>query len=310
MTAGTGSPVVAVDAIVLRAPTLGPDDLDGSSETVVVTVTDADGRTGIGEADAPADVVRTLVVMDDVHAWSRGLASALVGRDPFELAACNAALYDATIYHGRRGLGIHALSAVDIALHDLVGKQLGRPVYQLLGGARRDAVRPYATIYAGFAAERPVRDELDDLLERCTRALELGFSAVKVEALFGSRASDRTLIECIRECRSTIGPDVALMLDLGYRWRDWREALWTLRRVEECDLYFVEAAQRPSALWRLPLAGGPALTFSLGGLSKSIGLPQAKLSWIAAAGALCTFGSRSRCAVWWPRHAAVRAANC
>ena len=42
--------------------------------------------------------------------------------------------------NGRRGLGIHALSAVDVALYDLVGKQLGRPAYELLGGACREAI--------------------------------------------------------------------------------------------------------------------------------------------------------------------------
>src|SRR6185436_4121974 len=110
---------------------------------------DEEGRAGIGEADAPAVAVRELVLMDDVHGWSRGLAGLLAGRDPLEIGALHDELYAGTIYHARRGLGIHALSAVDVALHDLVGKQLGRPSYQLLGGARRNDIRPYATIYAG-----------------------------------------------------------------------------------------------------------------------------------------------------------------
>src|SRR5579871_3215800 len=135
----TGTPIVEVEAIPVKVkgPAGDPADLDGSNETIVVRITDAAGRVGIGETDAPADVVRALVLMDDIHAWSRGLRNILLGRDPFEIGRLHDDLYRESIYHGRRGLGIHALSAVDIALYDLVGKQLGRPVYQLLGGARR-----------------------------------------------------------------------------------------------------------------------------------------------------------------------------
>jgi L-alanine-DL-glutamate epimerase-like enolase superfamily enzyme len=234
------SAIAAVEAIVLRAPPPGEPDLDGSRETVVVRIVDGDGRAGIGEADAPAAAVRELVLMDDVHGWSRGLAGMLHGRDPFEIASLWHELYEATIYHGRRGLGIHALSAVDVALHDLVGKQLGRPAYQLLGGARRDAITPYATVYVGPVGERTLGQMMDAIAESCERALGLGFRAVKVEPLFEHLAADRELVGCIRECRRLLG-DATMMLDFGYRWHDWRDALWTLSRLEDCDIYFAEA---------------------------------------------------------------------
>src|SRR5207244_6355363 len=160
-----------------------------------------DGRAGIGEADAPAAVVRTLVEMDDIHAWSRGLRSLLVGRDPFEIGAIYNRLYEGTIYHGRRGIGIHAISAVDIALHDLAAKQLGRPVYQLLGGARRPFVKPYATVYAGPVRGRTIDEVMTDTVDRMGRALALGFDAVKMEVLFEDLVTDRQLVECIREGR-------------------------------------------------------------------------------------------------------------
>lgn len=235
------SAIASVEAIVLRAPAPEELDLDGSRETVVVRIVDEDGCSGIGEADAPAAVVRELVEMDDVHGWSRGLAAMLRGRDPFEIAALSADLYQATIYHGRRGLGIHALSAVDVALYDLVGKQLGRPVYQLLGGARREAISPYATIYAGPETGRTARDYMDDLARRCESALALGFRAIKVEPLFGGLATDRELVDHVRESRRVLGSDVTMMADFGYRWHDWRDALWTLSRLEDADLYLAEA---------------------------------------------------------------------
>jgi L-alanine-DL-glutamate epimerase-like enolase superfamily enzyme len=232
--------IADVEALVLRAPPPDEPDLDGSRETVVVRIVDEEGLAGVGEADAPAAVVRELVEMEDIHGWSRGLAGMLRGRDPFEIAALWAELYAATIYHGRRGLGIHALSAVDVALHDLAGRQLGRPVYQVLGGARRDAITPYATVYVGPVGERTLGQMMDAVAEGCERALGLGFRAVKVEPLFEHLAADRELVGCIRDCRRILG-DATMMLDFGYRWHDWRDALWTLSRVEDCDVYFAEA---------------------------------------------------------------------
>jgi L-rhamnonate dehydratase len=239
-TVGVVSKIAEVEAIHLRAD-IEADGLDGSSETVVVRVIDEDGRAGIGEADAPGAAVRTLVEMDDLHAWSRGLRSLLVGCDPFEIGALYGRLYEGTIYHGRRGIGIHAISAVDIALHDLAAKQLGRPVYQLLGGARRPFLTPYATVYAGPVRGRTIDEMVTDITDRMGRALALGFHAVKMEVLFDDLVTDRQLVECIREGRRTLGDEVTMMLDFGYRWNDWRDALWTLNRLADCDLFFVEA---------------------------------------------------------------------
>jgi L-rhamnonate dehydratase len=233
--------IADVEAIVLRAPEQDAGDLDSSSETVVVIVHDEDGLVGIGEADAPGSVVQELVLMEDLHAWSRGLSELLLGRDPFGIAALHRELYEATIYHGRRGLGIHALSAVDVALHDLVGKQLGRPAYELLGGACREAIRPYATIYPGAAGDRTIGELMDDIARRFERALELGFRAVKMEVFFGDLVTDRGLVGCIEEGRRLLGDEVTLLVDFGYRWDDWRAALWTLNRLEDCDLYLAEA---------------------------------------------------------------------
>ncbi len=235
------SAIAEVEALVLRAQPADPEDVDGSQETVVVRITDEDGRTGIGEADAPPEAVRELVLMPDSHGWSRGLRGMLLGRDPFEVGALHDELYEGTIYHARRGLGIHALSAVDIALHDLAGKQLGRPAYQLLGGARRERITPYATIYPGAAKGRTVGEMMARIAEQFETALALGFTAVKMEVLFYDLVTDRELVECIRAGRRLLGDGVTMMLDFGYRWRDWRDALWTLRRIEECDVFFAEA---------------------------------------------------------------------
>jgi L-rhamnonate dehydratase len=235
------SRVVDVEAIPLvtgREPT----DLDASNETVLVRVSDAEGRVGVGEADAPARAVRELVEMDDLFEWSRGLRSIVVGMDPFELAANHARMLRETQFHGRRGLGVHAISAVDIALYDLAGKQLQRPAYQLLGGACRDAIRPYATIWPGSPNGRTIGEMMDRIAGLFERALALGFRAVKMEVIFRDLVDDSELEQCVREGRRLLGPEIAMLVDFGYRWTHWRDAARVLTRLEECDVFLAEAA--------------------------------------------------------------------
>ena len=149
------------------------------------------------------------------------------------------------MYHGRRGLGVHAaLGDRRGARTTSSGSSSARPVYQLLGGARRTAITPYATVYAGPVAGRTIGQMMDDVAARFGRALDLGFTAVKMEVLFEDLVTDAGLVECIREGRRLLGEEVTMMLDFGYRWSDWREALWTLRRVEDCNVYFAEATLR------------------------------------------------------------------
>ncbi len=234
------APIADVEVIAFESA-MNPDDCDGAADTIVVRLTDIDGRTGIGEADAPADVVRAFIEMADLHVWSRGLRGLLLGQDPFPIPALWDRLYEGSIYPGRRGAGIHAISAVDIALYDLVGKQLDRPVYELLGGARRDTLTPYATLFPGLPQGRSMRaleTEVDALLDR---AMELGFRAMKVEALFDDLLTDDELADLLVRIRRRLGGEPELLVDFGYRWRDWRAAQRTLDRAAEADLYLAEA---------------------------------------------------------------------
>ena len=237
----TISRITEVEVIPVVTPALNVADCDGSADTVIVRIIDEEGRSGIGEADAPGDLVRSFIGMPDLHVWSRNVRGLLLGEDPFELTALYEQLYASTIYPGRRGLGIHALSAVDMALHDLVGKQLERPVYQLLGGARRKRLAPYATIFPGLPQGRTIREVMAEIARLFEIALATGFRAVKMEVLFYDLVTDAELVELIREGRRLLGEGITMMLDFGYRWHDWRSALWVLNRVEECDVFFAEA---------------------------------------------------------------------
>jgi L-rhamnonate dehydratase len=238
------SPIAKVEALPVREVHVGKDSLDGSADTVLVRLTDADGRTGLGECDAPPEVVKAFVEMPTAHGWSRSPTEILVGADPVEIAALWERLYAGTLFPGRRGLGIHALSGIDLALHDLAGKQLGLPAYKLMGGARRPALRPYCTIYAGTGAEKSAAEIMAGTEAQFARAVAQGFRAVKMEVLFEEKASDAELVGYIREGRRLLGDGITMALDFGYRWRSWYDARWVLDKVADCDIYFAEATLR------------------------------------------------------------------
>jgi len=229
-----------VEALPLRVAARG-EELDGSNDTVVVRITDEAGRVGIGEADSPAQAVAALVLRDDAHGWSRGLAGLLVGRDPVEVGALWDELAAATCYDGNAGVARHALAAVDIALHDLAGKQLGRPVHALLGGARRTRLSVYATLYRAVARHETATALHGELERLIGQAVQDGYRALKYEAIFPGAVSDSELVELITRARAAAGDEVDLLVDFGYRWRDWRDALWTLNRLEPARLWLAEA---------------------------------------------------------------------
>ena len=105
------------------------------------------------------------------HQICTGLADLLVGEDPSDIRRLWDKMYRGTIYYGRFGPVIHAMSGVDLALWDIAGKAVGRPVYQLLGGAYNRKLRAYASVLFGDTPEET---------RRLARTFaERGFTAVK-----------------------------------------------------------------------------------------------------------------------------------
>ena len=235
------TPIERLEVIPISVPGQATDDLDGTVDTVIVKVFDGDGRHGFGETDAPPGVVEAFLTMPTAHGWSRNVADVLIGSDPVEIAALWHKMYEATFWPGRRGLGIHAIGAVDIALHDLAGKQLGLPAYKLMGGARRPSLRPYCTIFPGLPSGRTIGELMAEIGRQFDSALQAGFRAVKMEVLFYDLVSDRELVGLIKEGRRMLGPDILMAVDFGYRWQNWLDARWVLDRIADLDIFFAEA---------------------------------------------------------------------
>jgi L-rhamnonate dehydratase len=235
------SRIARIEAIPVISPAGSANDLDGTADTVIVKVHDEDGRFGFGEADAPPSVVKSFIDMPTAHLWSRNAGEILVGEDPVEIAGLWQKLYEGTFWPGRRGLGMHAISAIDIALHDLAGKQLGLPAYKLMGGARRTKLRPYCTIYPGLAQGRSIDDLMAEIFRQFDMAMAAGFRAVKMEVLFYDLVTDLELIRRIGEGRRALGDDILLAIDFGYRWHNWHDALFVLERIADHNIFFAEA---------------------------------------------------------------------
>ncbi len=237
-------PIATVEALIVSVPAEGNAFAEGEEETLLVRVTDENGTYGIGESVCTPKVVKAMVDQETIHFWSQGIGDLLVGADPIEARALYDRIYHGSFYHGRRGTFIQALSAVDIALWDLAGKQLGVPVYKLLGGARTDRIRPYATCYPGDIYDGPMTPIVDEVARQAEVALDQGITAIKVPVLFGRNTTDKQVVEFTAECRRMVGDDIVLALDFGYRWWDWHDAAWTLQRIEDYDIHFAEAPLR------------------------------------------------------------------
>jgi L-rhamnonate dehydratase len=248
--------ITAVEAIPLRIPDLDWTRADGIQDDVIVRIYTDAGITGVGEADASPEVVKALV--DAPASWmrSRGLAGMLVGEDPLHTERLWDTMYHGTLWMGRGGVTIEAISAVDIALWDIKGKALGLPMHTLLGGARRDALPVYASML--FEHDRGL------MRERAQRYAAEGYRAVKFG--WGPMGPDlSTDVALVRAAREAVGADTALLVDAGAAWTA-QEAIQRVDAFREYRPFWLE-----EALASDDLAGWARLTAASRGMRIATG---------------------------------------
>jgi len=220
---GSGRPV-GTPLTVLE----GPEDTRGASSAglppartwlVVVELEDVEGVIGVGTAGFGNPAAIEIL---------RQLEPVVVGRAPSEVAHVWESMYRATLNVGRRGVVLHAISAIDIALWDLFGKQLGVPVYELLGGKLRPSLPAYASwLYA--------TEDLDALAAEAAAWAAQGFGAVKQRLPNGpleGKAGIRRNVELVRTVVDAVGPDVDVMADAYMSW-DVGYAIRCIRAIED-----------------------------------------------------------------------------
>jgi L-alanine-DL-glutamate epimerase-like enolase superfamily enzyme len=237
--------ITDIECFVLLVPDYRADACSSAQDDLVVRIHTDEGLTGIGETDTNPWVAKAMIEAPGTHIMGLGLKEMLVGADPSDVEGLWERMYAGSAMTGRRGLGICAIGALDMALWDLRGKAEGKPCWQLLGGAANRAITPYASLL-------PDGDTLDVyariLIERAVEARRLGFKAAKLEICIKGPYShnslqipdDREIAKIVAACRKAVGPEMTLMVDVAYGWGDWKEALRAIEMFADEDVFFVE----------------------------------------------------------------------
>ena len=218
--------------------------------TIVEIFTDA-GHVGIGNAALSPRLTK--------HAIDLYLTPLLIGADPWDVEFLWQHMYRRTMAFGRKGVGMTAISAVDIALWDLLGKAAGQPVFRLLGGRTKRRIPVYAS--------RLYSQPLEQLAAEAARYKAEGYQAMKLRFGWGPLDGARGMHEnvaLVRTVREVVGDDIDIMADAYMGWTlDYARRMIPL--LEPFNLRWLEEAVIPDdaggyaalkALGRVPIAGG------------------------------------------------------
>jgi L-alanine-DL-glutamate epimerase-like enolase superfamily enzyme len=193
----------------------------------IVEVTTDDGLTGLGEGIGTAPLIKSIL--------DHYLAEKVIGLDPRDIDTVRARTMDSEVYFERMGSVICAASAIEMACFDIKAKALGKPVYELLGGLKRDKLEAYASdVYW--------QEDPQAMAERAREIKAMGFRTIKAHIGVDHPQGEAKRIAAMREA---VGSEVALMMDLnaGY---DVARALEAVERWEEFDLAWIEEPVSPN----------------------------------------------------------------
>ena len=233
--------ISSVEAIILESPkdygVHGGESAGPRFRSLLRVSTDA-GIDGWAEIETQPHVLKAVIdAPGDGSGMFEGLGRLVVGKDPFETAKLWDELYTGTIYYGRRGVVLQAISGIDIACYDIMGKALGKPVHALLGAARRDRVTAYASTL--------FRDTPQAMRDAARKYLSEGFKAVKFGwGCFGKdRQRDVALVQAARE---TLGKDRVLLVDAGWTLpRSVEQTVELCRAIAPSDPFWIEEPCHP-----------------------------------------------------------------
>ena len=193
---------------------------------LIVEITLDDGTVGIGNAALAPHATKTTI---DTY-----LKPLLIGADPMDSEYLWQSMYRRTLPFGRKGIGMTAISAVDLAIWDAKGKLLNQPVFRLLGGR----TKPKIPVYASRLYSQP----LDTLYTEAKAYADQGFPAVKLRFGWGPKDGYAGLaknVDLVRTVREAVGPDVDVMADAYMGW-SMEYARRMLRLLEPYNLRWVE----------------------------------------------------------------------
>jgi L-rhamnonate dehydratase len=239
--------ITNVELFVLKSSGLynnpdGAEEPSGPTYMGLVKVSTDAGICGYSDVETCASVAKAAI---DAPKWSTepgmecfdGLASLLIGENPLEVERLWYRMYRGSIYYGRRGVAIQAISAIDIALWDIAGKFYQQPIHILLGAKWRDRVRAYASTL--------FRPTPDAMREAVGKYRDEGFTAIKFG--WGVFGKDRDLdLQLVEAARHALGDKNDLLVDTGwFVERTAKEAIQVVKALEPFRPFFVEELLHP-----------------------------------------------------------------
>ena len=218
---------------------------------LVVEVFTDDGLVGLGNAALAPQATKQVI---DLY-----LMPLLIGQDPWNVERLWQHMYRKTMAFGRKGIGMVAISALDIALWDVLGKSARQPVFRLLGGRTKTRIPVYASrLYATELSE--LAAEAKGYKDEGYRAMKLRFGWGPADGAHGMQRN----VELVRTVRESTGDDIDLMADAYMGWNlDYAKRMLPL--LESFHLRWLEEPVIPDDVQgyaqlksysRIPIAGG------------------------------------------------------
>jgi L-rhamnonate dehydratase len=227
--------ITDVEAIHLRVEDPNISLFDGSYDDCVIVLHTDEGVTGLGETESMASAIQAIIRGPSAHSHARALREVLVGCDPSVHPSEHwQRMYDATDYVGRRGLMMHAIGGVDLALWDLYGKIKGQPVHGLIGGAQRDKLPAYGTIYPIERTPEGVKAQVRAGKERNLRSFKLAADPWWMDDL-------KLTASLLQATREEAGPDAKIIVDAALSYRTAEEGLRLVPLLIDARIWFLEA---------------------------------------------------------------------
>ncbi len=225
--------ITDIEAIHLRVEDPNIGLFDGSYDDCVIVIHTDEGLTGLGETESLAPAIQAIINGPSAHSHARALKEVLVGCDPMDSDLWQR-MYDATDYIGRRGLVMHAIGGVDLALWDLRGKIQAKPVHVLLGGAHRDRLPAYGTIYPIERTPEGVKQQVEAGKQKNLRAFKLCADPWWMDDL---SLTGRLL----QAARQAAGQHAKLIVDAALSYYTAQEGLRLLPVLKDAGIWFLEA---------------------------------------------------------------------
>ncbi|MEH6578705.1 MAG: mandelate racemase/muconate lactonizing enzyme family protein [Amphritea sp.] len=222
-----------VEVFCLQDPQADFVRFEGSYQNALVIVHGDNGLYGIGETDSPPQIIKALIEARSYNHLSCGLASVLQGETLDDPRRLWQKMYQATNWHGRHGVAIHAISALDIALWDLFARCEQRPLYEYFGGIKHQQLPAYATIYPMAAEPEHFSEQIDGYLAQ-------GFKRIKICVEPWWSDQENTLAN-LRQLRELVGDEIQLMLDVAMEFTHLEQLQPFLPILRELDFRWIEA---------------------------------------------------------------------